>query len=129
MSFHSYSLKEKICSTLSYLTFGIAGFILLLLGQAHEHYMKFNIFQSILIGLLYLLLTEGLSILIRIIIFIIQLAPGDNVLLQPVLQFTGLSTEILFFAVIGILAYCIFYVWRGQYPWLRYISEQIYKIL
>ena len=124
-----YSLKDKSLCTFSYLSFGILGFILLILGQANGHFIRFNIFQSILLGLLYLLIREGVFIIIRIFIFLVKAAPNAEIYTKPVISFAQTLDQFLFYGLILGIFYCVFFIWRSKYPWIKCISSQIDKML
>ncbi|MDJ0625325.1 MAG: hypothetical protein QNJ31_03035 [Candidatus Caenarcaniphilales bacterium] len=118
--------KEKILTTLSYFSFGIIGFVLLLIGEVKTHFMKYHVYQSILIGLLVMFLNYGIDILSGFSLDILGLIPG--------LQGYGVTIivllkNILHIAEFGMLIYCVIGIWRNQYTWIKWISEQIHRMI
>ncbi|MDX1920172.1 MAG: hypothetical protein SFU25_05490 [Candidatus Caenarcaniphilales bacterium] len=120
------TIKDKIFSTLSYLSFGILGFVLLLLKQGESRFLRYHIYQSILLGLLFMFIPYGLNILFGFIQMALKLIPGAGIYGATAFYWIN---QVLFFIGFGILAYSIFGVWKNQYTWIKWISAQIYKML
>jgi uncharacterized membrane protein len=121
-----YSSKEKFLATLAYLSGGIIGFILLLLKKDETHFLKYHIYQSIVLGLVFLLLNsalaEVLSIISKLMFFSKSVQSG----------FVMATSWLLLFlqaAEFALIIYCMITVWRNKYTWIKWISAQIYKML
>ena len=75
-------IKEKIGAGAAYLTLGIWGLIWLLISRRNyfdeKDFIRFHCYQSILVGLLYMFIPQGLSILFSLTIQIISLIPGTS---------------------------------------------------
>ncbi|MDD3437195.1 MAG: hypothetical protein PHC64_08605 [Candidatus Gastranaerophilales bacterium] len=122
-------MMEKIIAALTYITFGFAGFIWLLIGIFTKNnirpYLKYHIFQSIFLSIAYFLLGAFLGLIMNIL----SVIPLVN---QLVLQLTFyLNAPIIFgFSLIQTLVYAvILYLvvtsFQGQYSYLPWISEII----
>lgn len=120
---------EKVIAALSYITFGFAGFLWLLLGIVTKNnlkpYLKYHIFQSIFISIAYFLAGALLGLLMNIL----SIIPIIN---QVVLQFTFyLNAPLLFgFSLIqtfvyAVIIYLVVTCFQGQYSYLPWISEII----
>lgn len=118
--------SSKILATLSYATWGIVGFILLILRKADERFLKFHVYQSLLLGLIFLLLNfaldEILSLLGALLFF--SKSVQDGFMLAG-----AWLMKILSLAQVGLLIYCMITLWRNKYTWVKWISVQIYRML
>jgi uncharacterized membrane protein len=122
--------KEKWLSTVTYLSLGIGGFILLLLRQAESRFIKFHVFQSILLGLLYMFLTQCFGILISILDSVVGLIPGFKSTGGVYIMFLhNITQQALFIGLICVISYCLFHVWKNQLAQIKWVSEQINKML
>ena len=122
-------LMEKIIAALSYVTFGLVGFVWLLIGIFTKNnlrpFLKYHIFQSIFISFAYMII----SLFLGLIMNILSIIPLVN---QLVLQFTFyLNAPILLgFSLIQALVYAvIFYLvltsFQGKYSYLPWVSDII----
>jgi uncharacterized membrane protein len=120
------STQEKVMATLSYGTLGIVGFILLLLRKAESRFLKYHIYQSILLGLLFLLLNSGTTMLLGLIVFIFSFAPKlQNAFMIGSYWLLNLLKALEF----GLIIYCMITIWRNKYTWIVWVSAQIFKML
>ena len=71
MSTQIPNIKEKIGAALTYLTLGLWGLLWLLLSKvpaySQKDFVRFHCYQSILIGLLFMFIPSGISILFTLI--------------------------------------------------------------
>lgn len=120
---------EKIIAALTYITFGFAGFLWLLLGIFTRNnvrpYLKYHIFQSIFLSIAYFLLSYFIGMIMSILSFI----PFVN---QLVLQFTYyLNAPFIFgFSIIqsiiyGVIIYLVVTSFQGQFSYLPWVSDII----
>lgn len=128
------TVKDKFICTLSYLSFGIVGFVVFLLNLTQNHFTKYHVFQSVFIGILYFLTKQAIHIFARLIGIIhrIPLFQTNEDLFAPfaiLLKGLVIIDQLLVYLVLGILAYCIFTLWQNKYSWIKYISAQIYKMI
>jgi len=119
--------REKILITLSYATCGIVGFILLLLRQSESHFLRYHVFQAIIVSLLYALIQSASMILLRLINLLLSVVYPS--LMSKLANFSALSSKALFYALVGILLYCVIEAIRGKYSWIKWISPQVYRML
>lgn len=122
-------LIEKIIAALTYITFGFAGFIWLLLAIFTKNtlrpYLKYHIFQSIFISIGYFLFCQFLGLIMNIL----SVIPFVN---QIIMQFTlYLNMPLLFsfsliqLAIYGVLAYLIVTSFQGQFSYIPWVSDII----
>lgn len=123
------SMTEKIIAALSYFTFGLVGFLWLILAIFTKNniksFLKYHIFQSIFISIAYFLA----SAILGLIMTILSVIPFIN---QLVLQFTFYLNApfIIGFSLIQVVIYAIiFYLMltclQGQLSYIPWISEII----
>lgn len=121
-----YSTEEKAYATLSYLTGGLVGIILILLKHAESHFLKFHIYQSLALSLLCFLVTSCLDILARTIglalFFLGPLATLVKIAVYTVMAFVPL-------VFLCVVIYCIIMAWKDQYSKIKGLSEQIHALL
>lgn len=118
--------KEKVLSTFSYFSLGILGFVLLLLKQAETRFLKYHVYQSILIGLLVMFLNFGIDIILGFGLDILGFVPGAQS--YGVLIFVWLK-KLIYLAEFAVIVYCVIGIWRNQYTWVKWISEQIHRMV
>jgi uncharacterized membrane protein len=125
-NFSQESTEDKIWATLTYLTAGILGFILLLLSKAQSRFLKFHIYQSILLSVLCLFGGQALGILFKLLGSLISLIPN---LANGFILFQGLFFDALGVLLLALEVYCVITVWRNQYTLIKFVSDQIFKML
>ena len=125
--------KERIGATLAYMTFGIWGMIWLLISRTpayfQKDFVKFHCYQSIFIGILYMFIPNGLSILFSLITQIIALIPGTDILLNDlnILHF-GLQ-QLVHWGGLILIIYCVVFCIFGKYTNIPWISQLINRML
>ena len=120
------TVREKALTTLSYVTLGLFAFVLLILRQADTYFLRYHLYQSILVGLVYFLLGMTLNVLSEILLFLANFVEGAKGLV--ILLHTGLGN--LFLAgVLLVAAYCLWGSWQGKLSELRLISDQVRRML
>jgi len=131
------SMPERVLSALAYLTFGVVGIVLIiasaLLKTGLKPFVKFNVYQSILLGFIlgFLQITydliDGLFQLLQIIPFlgkflyslfqfIVYYLMGFPVLFGFSLLSSAIIIAVLYLAVMTIL---------GKNPYIPYLSDAI----
>lgn len=122
-------LIEKIIASLSYFTFGFAGFLWLIVGVVTKNqlrpFLKYHIFQSIFLSIAYFLICAFLGLIMSIL----SMIPFVN---QLILQLTfyfnapfifGFSSIQL--AVYVVILYLIVTCTQGKYSYFPWVSEII----
>lgn len=122
----SNSTQEKVIATISYLTYGIGGFLCLILGIGKSHFSRYHIYQSLIMGLIFVLFSQCFNILFRIIIFILKLFKVALPLLNTAYEYISLGVFAIF---VGLIIYCVINLWRDKYSWIKYLSPRIYKMV
>lgn len=121
-----YSTEEKAYATLSYLTGGLVGIILILLKHAESHFLKFHIYQSLALSLIYFLIVSCLDILARTVgLLLFFLGP-----ITGLVKFAIYSVMFFVpFVFLVVIIYCIIMAWKDQYSKIKGLSEQIHALL
>ncbi len=122
----NYSNSSKVLASLSYASWGIVGFILLILRKTEDHFLRFHVYQSLFLGIIFVLLklasAELLSLLGVLLFF-------SKTLQTNFMLISGWFLQILNLAQIGLLLYCVITLWRNKYTWIKWISNQVYKMI
>lgn len=131
----SPSTSERIFSALSYLTVGWIGliyFIVLYFAKKPiTYFLRYNVFQSIFISLLYFVLSMVLGLVANLLLHI----PYINYLVSQILfffnrpilsiSFLGDSFSIIQVFTIGLILYLAIMALLGKYPRIYKISSII----
>lgn len=120
---------DKIVSALSYLTAGWAGMIVCVLmyfrKKTPSHFLRYNVFQSIFISLLYFILALGLGLLFQFLSYI----PFINYLVAQISLFFNrpvfFNYSVIQTFTIGLVVYLSFFSICGKYPRVYWISKII----
>ena len=127
-------LSDRLISALSYITAGIVGFIWIIYIQIAKKqlgpFVKFHVFQSIFISVIYYLFNIILGILmtfVKLIPFIGELVINIVFYIFQLPVFFGFS--IFQFAVILLLGYLVFNSLIGRYGYVPWVSDNIKKIM
>jgi|688.fasta_scaffold00399_22 uncharacterized membrane protein len=124
-SFSDSDFKEKLFGSLSYLTGGIFGFILLIINRGRSNFLRYHIYQSIVICLLFILLREAAKFLFFVLTILPLPASAD----QVIWKIMPWILEGILILYLGVIIYCVFTLCRNQYTWIKWISAQISKML
>lgn len=122
-------LLEKLIAAGSYITFGFIGFAWLLIALFTKNnlksYLKYHIFQSIFISIVYFLICAFVGLIMNIL----SIIPIVNML---VMQLTFYLNAPLFFGfsliqgvIYLIIGYLVLTCMQGKYSYLPWISEII----
>jgi uncharacterized membrane protein len=126
-------IKEKIGAGIAYLTLGIWGLIWLLISRRNyfdqKDFIRFHCYQSILLGLLYMFIPQGISILFSLIIQIIGLVPGTLFITNPIHVMHGLIQGLIHYGGLVLIIYCVIFSLFGRYTNIPFISQIINRML
>lgn len=125
--------KERIGAAITYLTFGIWGIIWLLISRTPAHFqkdfVKFHCYQSIFIGILYMFIPSGLSILFSLITQIIAILPGTDIFLNGLnVIYIGLQ-QLTHWGGLILIIYCVVFCALGKYTNIPWVSQLINRML
>jgi uncharacterized membrane protein len=120
---------DRIVSCLSYVSVGWVGFIVLILlyfmKRKSSRFLRYNVFQSIFIALLFYVVAQGFDYILKLLSYI----PFVNYIISTITTnfsvgiFQGYSLfQIFLFGLIVYLAFCSFV---GRYPRVYWISNII----
>lgn len=118
---------EKIISIFSYLTCGIVGLAWLIFGAVMKlslrPFLKYHIYQSIFLSILYVLVSMVLGLILHILGFIpyIQYLVGLITFLFQTAVIFHLS--IINIGVLSVIIYLCFGVLNNKYSYLPWVSE------
>lgn len=118
--------KEKALSTLSYLSLGILGLVLLLLGHGQTRFLKYHIYQSLFLGILFLLINYGSTTVFGLLFSLLALIPLLKSLSGQILP---LLLTVLQAIELGVIVYSVITIWQNKYTWIKWVSAQIYKMI
>ncbi len=120
---------EKIVSALSYLTMGMAGFIWLILGlftkASLRPFLKYHIYQSIFISIVFVILSYLLGFIVNILSFIpfINRITAQFVFLLNMPFLFGMS--VIQTCIYVFLTYLAVTSFMGKYSYIPYVSDII----
>ena len=135
------SMPERILSALAYLSFGVIGLVLIIISaimKTHlKTFVKFNIYQAILISLIFFIVKYTYYLVVTILEFL-KIIPAIGTLLNSFFHFLayfligfplvfGLSVVAL--AVFGIIIYLTVMSLMGKVPYIPFISSNIKRII
>lgn len=133
MQSHLPDIKEKIGTAVAYLTLGIWGFVWLLISSRHFYdqkaFVRFHCYQSIFIGVLYMIIPQGFAILFSLIIQIINLIPGSSLITNPLHILHGILQTIVHYGGLILILYCIIFCFYGKFTNIPLISQMINRML
>ena len=120
---------DKIFSALSYLTVGWVGFLycifLILNKKRISHFLRFNVFQSIFLALLFFVLCAVFGLIFKLLSMIpfihIIVSWIQLILFRPII-FQYSLTQII---TISIMLYTTIYSLMGKYPRIYWVSNII----
>lgn len=119
---------ERIISALSYLTMGAVGFIWLILGAVMKQnlrpFIKYHIYQSIFLSLMFFIVSSLLALVLNILSYIpiikIAVAALTFLLTTPVFVFSVIE-----FVLLAFWAYLVITVIQGKYTFVPWVSNII----
>jgi len=121
--------SEKLISTFSYLTFGIFGFFTLIIHRkTKSSFFKFHVYQSIVLSLSFYLLRSSIEIFCDLLRIVLKYLPVEFIV-RNFLYFLG---KIMFFPQVlyfGLVFFCIFTLWQNKYSEIKWISEQVNRMI
>ena len=133
MSTQIPEIKEKLGTTVAYLTLGIWGFIWLLISQKNYYdqktFIRFHCFQSIFIGILYMFVPQGLTILFSLVVQIIGLIPGTLFITNAIHVLHGILQSVIHYGSLVLIIYCVIFCLFGKYTNIPWISQMINRML
>ncbi len=124
---------EKIIAILSYFTFGIVGFVWVILGavtkQNLKPFLKYHIYQSIFLAILFFIVSQVLILILNILGFI----PFINAIVLAITYFLSVPVIILPFLHLSIIQLALFIVviylslgvLKSQYSYIPWVSDII----
>lgn len=124
---------EKIISILSYITFGMAGFVWLIFGafmkQSLRPFIKYHIYQSIFLSILFFIVSNFLILIVNML----QIIPVINLLAGAISYFFAVSIINIGFLHLSIVQIGIFVlivylsvgVVNNKYSYLPWVSDII----
>ena len=123
------ALIERIVAALSYITFGLAGFIWLLIGlitrKNLKSYLQYHVFQSIFLSILYFLVSAFLGLIMNIL----SLIPFVGQLILRVTFYLNAPMILGFSLIQGIINVVLIYLvitsLQGKYSYLPWVSDII----
>ena len=133
-NFSEPNAAERVISALSYLTAGLVGFIWLIFtyvtGKPPRPFIKFHVFQSIFISILYYLA----GIIFGILFSFLKIIPFIGTLMLNLVYYIAqqpivLGYSILHFVIILIMVYLIITALQGKYSRLPWVSDTIKQMV
>lgn len=125
---------EKIIAAASYLTAGIAGFVWIIISHLAEarlkNFLRFHIYQSIFLSILYYLFNIILNILVSIVVKIPIIGSLVYSVYFYIFDFKlVLGFSIVDFLIFLVLAYLVMVSLLGRYSNLPWVSKVIKDML
>lgn len=125
----SPALIERIIAALSYLTMGTVGFIWLILAfftkSALRPFLKYHIFQSIFISIIYFLICAFVGLIMNIL----SVIPFIGSLTMQIMIYLNMPLLLGFSLIELVITAFVFYlVWTsfiGQYSYIPWVSNII----
>lgn len=124
---------EKIIAILSYFTFGLVGFVWVIIGaitrQNLKPFLKYHIYQSIFLAILFFIVSHLLIFIINILIII----PVINVIAGALAYFFSVSVidignihlSIVRLLVLIVTIYLSLGALKGKYSYIPWVSDII----
>ncbi len=124
---------EKVVAILSYFTFGFVGFIWIIIGaflkQSLRPFIKYHIFQSIFLAILFFIVSHVLIFVMNVLAFI----PILNILMSALAYATSVAIiniawihlSIVQIIILAVTIYLSAGVLKGQYSYVPWVSEII----
>ncbi|MBI2995477.1 MAG: hypothetical protein HYY52_02055 [Candidatus Melainabacteria bacterium] len=133
MSTQLPTIKEKLGSAVAYLTLGIWGLIWLLISRKNyfdqKDFVRFHCYQSLFIGMLYMFIPQGITILFSLIMQILSLIPGISFITGSLHVFHGLLQQAFYYGGLILIIYCVIFCLYGKYTNIPWISQLISRML
>lgn len=124
---------EKLISILSYFSFGIIGFIWIIIGALNKQnlkpFLRYHIYQSIFLSILFFIISHLIIFVLNILGFI----PYLNALLGFIVYFLSVSLisignlhlSIIQLLILGFLVYLSVGVYKNKYSYVPWVSDII----
>ena len=126
-------IKEKIGCVIAYFTLGIWGLIWLLISKTPSYFqkdfMRFHCYQSIFLGILYMFIPYGVSILFSLIIQILSLIPQAAFIVQVLHVIHGSLQTLINLFGLALIMYCVVFCLYGKYTNIPWVSQVINRML
>lgn len=124
---------EKLIATLSYFTFGTVGFVWILLGaflkQNLRPFLKYHIYQSIFLAVLFFIVTQALIFIVNVLAYIPYLNAilglSAYLLNVSILNVAWIHLSIVQISVFMLIVYLSAGVVKGQYSYIPWVSDII----
>ncbi len=133
MSTQIPDIKEKIGAALTYLTLGLWGLLWLLLSKmpaySQKDFVRFHCYQSILIGLLFMFIPSGISILFTLLSQIIGIIPGGSIIVQWIHLIHSIFQQLFSYSGIALIVYCSVMGLIGKYTNIPWVSQIVNRML
>ena len=126
---HTAGIFDRTVSVLSYLTAGWAGIIvcavLYFRKKSPSHFLRYNVFQSIFLSLLFFVLALGLGLVFKFLSYI----PFINYLVAQIVLFFNrpvvFDYSVIQTFIITLVIYLSAFSISGKYPRIYWISQII----
>ena len=124
------SIFERIVVGINYITFGLVGFVYLIIcavrGGGMTSFLQYHIFQSFFLVMFYWLLTVFVSLIAQILSFI----PFINILILKLLFFFNNPVFFGHYSLVSgtvslIILYLVLTSLQGQYSYIPWVSDII----
>ena len=124
------SLMERLIAAVNYFSFGLVGFIYLIInairGGRMTPFMQYHIFQSFFLVMFYWLLTVFISLIAQILSFV----PFINILVLKMLFYFNTPFILGRYSVVSgtvslIILYLAFTSFQGLYSYIPWVSDVI----
>lgn len=127
-------LSDKLISSFSYLTVGWVGFIWVIIcaitGRRMKPFVRYNVFQSIFIGVI----TAIIKILFSITFNVVMIIPFINKIIGFLVFYT-IQAQLIFgfsllkFAFILLIVYLAWHAFIGRYSEIPWISKAVKQLI
>lgn len=126
-------IKEKFGAALAYLTLGIWGLIWLLISRTPAYFQKdfirFHCLQSIMIGIFYMFLPQGISIFFTLISQILSIIPGIMIVTDAIHFVHTVLQQIVHYGGLVLILYCVIFSLYGRYTNIPWVSQMVNKMM
>ncbi len=124
---------EKIIAVLSYFTFGMVGFIWIIIGAVTKQnlrpFLKYHLYQSIFLSILFFVVSQALIFVINVLAYV----PLVNILVGAISYFFNVSIislpflhlSIVQLGLLMLVVYLSLGVLRAQYSYIPWVSDII----
>ncbi len=129
MRSYSVGIFDRLVSFLSYITAGWGGMIVMAIlyfrKKNPSRFMRYNIFQSIFISLMFFIISAGIGLILKLLSYIPFL---NYIVAYFVLQFTKpvfFEYSLVQVFIVGLTLYMAVVSLLGRYPRVYWVSSKI----